>query len=366
MTALRPPHTGSVPRNQILLGDALTTLKALPPDSIDCVVTSPPYAMLRNYGMAGQLGLEPTVDAYVDSLVAAMHEVRRVLKSTGTIWLNLGDSYSRHARFGAAPKSLVLAPERVALRLVQDGFVLRNKVIWSKPNPMPTSARDRLSTTWEYVYVFAISPNYHFDLDAIRVPHQSTRRGLTTTPNMSDAVDRTGKYESADRSWAGPLAGRNDGLARLRREGRTGHHLGKNPGDVWRIPTGGYRGAHFATFPPKLIETPIRAGCPVRVCTTCGAPWSQSRLAPTKPSCACPNRTFTTGLVLDPFMGAGTTAVVAHQLGRDYLGIELNPEYRTLALQRIASTAARAGAERGGGAQHQGDHHHEPPLREAA
>lgn len=350
----------SAPRGEILLGDALQQLGTLPNSSVDCVVTSPPYFRLRNYGTHGQIGLEATVADFVDRLVAVGDELRRVLKPTGTMWLNLGDSYSRHQREGADPKSLLMTPERVALALIDRGWMLRNKVVWAKPNPMPTSVKDRLSCTFEFIYCFAKAGSYFYDLDAIREPHKSTRRGLTTPPAMSDAVVRPGKYDSADRSWAGPLAGKNDGLAKARAEGRAGHRLGKNPGDVWTVPTGGFNGPHFATFPERLITRPILAGCPARTCATCGAPWHQSAGTPTGPSCTCRKRTFTSGVVLDPFMGAGTTAVAATRLGRDWVGIELNATYRALALDRIAATVVRDRTRpQGGDAQPKG-HHHAP------
>lgn len=352
-------------RNTILLGDALATLRSMPNDSVDMVLTSPPYYRLRNYQAVGQLGLEDTVDEFVHRLTEVCDEVHRVLKSTGTFWLNLGDSFSRHPRYGAAPKSLLLAPERVALALVQRGWVLRNRVTWSKPNAMPSSVTDRLSCTYEVIYFFAKARSYFFDLDAIRVPHKSTPRGLTTPPAMSDAVVRTGKYDSADRSWAGPLAGNNAGLAKARAEGRAGHRLGKNPGDVWHVPTGGFKGAHFATFPERLITRPILAGCPARTCATCGVPWHQSAGTPTGPTCTCTSRTFKPGVVLDPYVGSGTTAVAATRLSRDWVGIELNATYRALALDRIAATVVRDRTRaKGGDAQPKG-HHHEPQDRAA-
>lgn len=367
MTArLNPQRQLGLPRNTIVLGDALAVLRTWPNDSVDVVVTSPPYFMLRNYDAVGQIGLEDNVARFVDRLIEVCEEIYRVLKPTGTFWLNLGDSFSRHSDYGAPAKSLLLAPERVALALIEREWVLRNKVVWAKPNPMPTSVRDRLSCTHEFVYCFSKAGSYFYDLDAIRVPHKSTRRGLTTPPAMSDAVIRTGKYDSADRSWAGPLAGKNDGLAKARAEGRAGHRLGKNPGDVWTIPTGGFKGAHFATFPERLITRPILAGCPARTCATCGAPWHQSAGTPTGPSCTCRKRTFTPGVVLDPFMGAGTTAVAATRLGRDWIGTELNATYRALALDRIAATVVRDRTRpRGGDAQPKG-HHHEPTQERAA
>jgi DNA modification methylase len=347
------------PRNEILLGDALDQLRTLADASVDCVVTSPPYYLLRTYGHRRQLGLEDTVDAYVARLVSICDELARVLKPTGTLWFNLGDSYSRHDRYGAPPKSLLMAPERVAAALIERGWVLRSKVVWSKPNPMPSSVRDRLTCSWEYLFVFARQRDYFFDLDAIRQPHRSHRgtgRGLTRAGGRATAETGQLKYATPHGEWAGPLAGKNDGLARARAEGRAGHSLGKNPADVWTLATGNYRGAHFATFPERLVERPLRAGCPARVCATCGRAWTQQALTPTAPACGCGHRRWRPGLVLDPFIGSGTTAVAAARLGRDWLGIELNPAYRRLALQRIA-TAVPESAATGGDARHQGASH---------
>ena len=216
-----------LPRNQILVGDALQRLRVLLSASVDAVITSPPYFLLRNYGVDGQLGAEPHVDNYVERIVAVADEVARVLKPTGSFWLNLGDSYSRHHRYGAAPKGMLLAPERILLALHEHGWIVRNKIVWAKPNPMPTSVRDRLSCTWEPLYLLTRNPSYYFDLDAIRVPHLTTRRPSTGATQA--------KYGSSRPAWAGPLTGANDGLLRAQREGRSGHILGKNPGDVWTL-----------------------------------------------------------------------------------------------------------------------------------
>ena len=183
--------------------------------------------------MPGQFGLEPTSTEWVNGC-GACTEVARVLKPTGALWLDLGDSYSRHPRYGAPAKGSLLAPERLLLALAADGWIVRNKVIWAKPNPMPTSVTDRLNTTYDVVYFLVRSPRYFFDLDAIREPHRSS--------------GRRSARPAADRSpgWAGPLAGKNDGLLRARARGVPGHELGKNPGDVWRIAT------------PRLPRRPLR------------------------------------------------------------------------------------------------------------
>jgi DNA modification methylase len=325
-------------RNVVIVGDVREKLEALPDASVDCVISSPPYFQLRDYQMASQMGLEPTVDEWVDELRVVMRGIARVLKPTGSVWLNLGDTFSRHDHYGAPPKSLLLGPERVALGLIDDGWTIRNKVIWAKTNTMPTPVRDRLSCTWEVVYFLTRDRRYHFDLDAIRVPHRSTRHKPT-------AVEQTPAPISGRPAWAGPLAGNNAGLARLKAQGLVGHPLGKNPGDVWTIAASNFRGQHFATFPPALITRPLLATCPERTCNTCGQPWQREpalrrgQLAlrrELQPTCSC-GTGWRPGLVLDPFFGAGTTALVAEKHGRDWLGIELNPDFARLAEDRIRS-----------------------------
>lgn len=327
----------NVARNTILPGDVRTVLPTVPTASVDCIITSPPYFQLRNYAADSQIGLEPTVGDWVNELLDVIDEAGRVLKPTGSLWLNLGDTYSRHPRHGASPKSLLLGPERVVMALVERGWTVRNKIIWAKTNPVPASVTDRLSCTWEVIYFATRQPKYYFDLDAIRIPHRST-----TPPNRARPRRRPRP------AWAGPLAGNQNGLDALKAAGRSGHPLGKNPGDVWALPTANYRGAHFATFPQRLIERPLLATCPERVCDKCGLAWQRKphrqlgALAVTgnlTPSCSC-HAGHHPGLVLDPFMGAGTVAVTAAEHGRDWLGIELNPDFVALANQRIDDTRA--------------------------
>lgn len=312
----------TLPRNTILHGDVTARLQLLPSASVDCVITSPPYFQLRDYGVPGQLGLEPTVTDWVEGQRTVMRELARVLKSSGSLWLNLGDSFSRGPRFGAPTKGLLLAPERLLVALAADGWIVRGKIIWAKPNPMPSAVADRLTSAYEVVFFLVRSPHYFFDLDAIRLPHRG--------PNGA----------------AGPLAG-------------------KNPGDVWTIPTHGFREAHFATFPPALVRRPLLAGCPEMVCTVCGQPWRRQvtihridehpaastrvgdrfvarfsgrwstvrRIGELVPcGCGAPARP---GVVLDPYFGSGTVGVVARQHGRDWLGIELNPAYAAIARRRL-------------------------------
>ncbi len=337
-----------LPINQILIGDAVERLRQLPDHSVDCVITSPPYFRLRNYQADGQIGLEAHVDEWVAALQAVMSEVARVLRPTGSVWLNLGDSYSRSPRSGAAPKSLHLAPEKVLLGLERDGWLLRNKLVWAKPNGMPASVRDRLACRWEPVFLLTRSPEYFFDLDAIRIPASSRL-------NRPAKASTTTKYHAEDGRrpvWSGPAAGINSGLAAMKARGATAHPLGKNPGDWWVLPTASYRGAHFATFPEALVERPLRATCPERVCRRCGTAWrrapvaraigSLALLGTLRKSCACRDRTWRPGVVLDPFMGAGTVGVVAQRFGRRWIGIELNPEFAKQATRRITA-AGKAG-----------------------
>jgi site-specific DNA-methyltransferase (adenine-specific) len=319
------------PRNTILSGDAGRVLAGLAPESVDTVVTSPPYFGLRLYGQeSAQLGLEPDVHEYVEGLRAVCREISRVLKPAGALWLNLGDSYSRSRSWGAPPKSLLLAPERLLLALVADGWVVRNRVVWSKSNPMPDSARDRLAVAHEDVFLLTRGPRYFFDLDAIRVAHTSQpRKSLQTT--------------GGSRRQRGLRDSGHSGMARMIADGRVGHPNGRNPGSVWRFATSSYRGAHFATFPEALIERPILATCPERICTRCGQPWrgtyrrhaGELTREAYRPDCFC-GAGFTPGLVLDPFFGTGTVGAVARRFGRDWLGIELNRDYHRLAWERLA------------------------------
>lgn len=343
----------ALPRNRVLVGDVRARLSDLPSASVDCVVTSPPYFLLRDYGVKGQLGLEPSVSEWVDELRTVFRGVARVLKPTGSVWLNVADSYSRHDRLGAPPKSLLLGPERLATSLIADGWIVRNRICWVKSNPLPASVSDRLTCTWEYIYVLTRLPTYYFDLDAIRIPHTSTR-----TPT-SDG--RLGAAATTRPPWAGPLAGKQDGLAQLKIRGLAGHRLGKNPGDHWVTAASNFRGAHFATFPEDLARRPILATCPERVCTSCGRAWVRVRPRAStskvslRPDCVCTS-TWRRGVVLDPFFGSGTVGVVAEALDRDWLGIELNPKFAELAEMRIAK--AGLGLIKGHTNESKGGEHH--------
>jgi DNA modification methylase len=331
-----------LPLGEVLVGDAATRLSELPDESVDTVVTSPPYFLLRDYQTPGQIGLEESVEVYVQRLLGVLEEVRRVLKPTGALWLNLGDSFSRSAALGAPPKGMLLAPERLVLALTAAGWLLRSKVVWAKPNPMPSSVKDRLSCSWEPLYFLTKGPDYVFDLDAIRIPAASHMRG----PSLPGRGTKHGGHPKRP-PWAGPLAGSNAGLAAMKARGANSHPRGKNPGDVWGIATASYHGAHFATFPAALVERPLKATCPERVCSACGLPWRRSRVIQglgatairgnLEKRCACPNdAAWQPGVVLDPFMGAGTVAIVAERLRRSWLGVELKAEYVTLTHRRLA------------------------------
>ncbi len=329
-----------VPRNQILVGDVRERLDDLPADSIDCVVTSPPYFQLRDYGTDEQIGLESHVDEWVEELRLVMRSLRRVVKGTGSVWLNLGDTYSRHAKYGAQSKSLLLGPERLALKLIDDGWHLRNKVVWAKRNTLPTGTKDRLACTWEVMYFLTPSPRYFFDLDAIRVPH-------LTRPPVRRRPARSKHGEENDTSWRGTLSGKQDGLQAMKARGVIGHPLGKNPGDVLHLTVSNFRGRHHATFPESLVLRPLLATCPERVCVRCMAPWIREPYRTEThngtphavrgdfiPGCGC-NDANRPGVVLDPFFGSGTVGVVAEAHGRDWIGVEINPAYAEIATKRI-------------------------------
>jgi site-specific DNA-methyltransferase (adenine-specific) len=317
-------------RNQVIHGDVLEVLHTLPNASVECVVTSPPYFQLRSYqGGAQEFGQETHVDEWVEHLRSVAAEIARVLVPWGAVWLNVADVYASRPCEGAPAKSLLLGPERLAQALLADGWIVRNRLAWTKPNPLPSSAADRLTQSWEFVYLLVREHHYFFDLDAVREPLAKAEVRPRPTP------DRRACHGARDHG--------HSGLTRLGREGLRGHPLGKNPGDVWRIAGARVRG-HSASFPPELIRRPILATCPEKVCTRCGKPWRRARhpvqFAGGKPQpralvpCGC-GATTRPGLVLDPFMGSGTAALVAREHGRDWLGIELNPEYVQLTRDRL-------------------------------
>jgi len=308
----------------ILTGDCRSLLAAMPDQSVHCCVTSPPYFGLRDYGVAGQIGLEPTPDAFVAEMAAVFREVRRVLRDDGTLWLNLGDSYANNgnadtskvggftgARIrsgakgimdsrpraipaGLKQKDLIGIPWRVAFALQSDGWYLRQDIIWSKPNPMPESVTDRCTKAHEYMFLLSKSARYFYDAEAIAEPFVDERMGASGV-----TIGVPEQYANA----AG--RGGDQGLEKFNGAGRAG----RNRRSVWTVATQPFREAHFATFPPGLIEPCIMAGCPKG------------------------------GTVLDPFGGAGTTGLVSDRLGRNAILMELNPEYAAMARRRIEGDA---------------------------
>ena len=293
----------------ILKGDCRQVLATLPDESVHCVVTSPPYFGLRDYGVAGQIGLEASPDAFVDELVAVFAEARRVLRPDGTLWLNLGDSYANNGKWGGhtggkhvkalhcspigrnkrytgfKPKDLIGIPWLVAFALRADGWYLRRDIIWHKLNPMPESVRDRPSTAHEYLFLLTKELTYYYDADAILEP---------VSPNTHARLSQVGSARA------------NGGS---KTNGNILPVTYRNKRSVWPTATEAFSEAHFATFPPALIEPCILAGCPAG------------------------------GTVLDPFGGAGTTGMVADRLGRNAILIELNPEYADMAERRIRNDA---------------------------
>jgi len=270
---------------RIIFGDALEQLKQLPSESVHCVITSPPYWGLRDYGVEGQIGLEPSLEEYIDKLVRVFREVRRVLRKDGTLWLNMGDCYQG--------KQLVGQPWRLAFALQADGWYLRSDIIWAKPNPMPESVKDRPTKSHEYIFLLAKSAKYYYDADAIREPSiakESIEGFRGRKPQLILSLDAA--------------HAQTRGFHNIPR-GKT--YIMRNKRDVWFVATCPYPGAHFATFPPKLIEPCILAGCPIG------------------------------GTVLDPFAGSGTTLAVAIRLGRNAIGIELNEGYGKLIEKRCSN-----------------------------
>jgi DNA modification methylase len=432
---------------EIRQGDALERLREMPDESVHCCVTSPPYYGLRDYGTASwdggdpdceheaigraadkvqwdgslagpgnrpralgaphrgggdphacrcgavrldqQIGLEPTVDDFIESLVEVFREVRRVLRPEGTLWLNIGDTYATKADAsaaatyrrdraramaprknttgnGAKPKDLLMVPALLALALRADGWFLRSEIIWHKPTPMPESVRDRPTKAHEPIFLLAKSPRYFYDAEAIReplAPKTLTTHGSTRHPNGG------GELVKAD-NWASDVPERR------------GTGRGANKRSVWTIHSGQYPEAHFATFPPALVEPCILAGTSQQVCRECAAPfervverkavgdigsrtlgldehqvgqvrnampggskpWDPPRTVGWEPSCDH-EQGGGSAVVLDPFAGASTTGLVATRLDRSYIGLELNPEYVELGRRRILDDAPLLNAD---------------------
>lgn len=303
----------------ILEGDAVEKLKTLENKSVHTCVTSPPYFGLRDYGTAGQIGLEQTPEEYVEKLVSVFREVRRILRDDGTLWLNIGDSYAGDRKStGCKPKDLIGIPWLLAFALRADGWYLRQDIIWQKPNCMPESVRDRCTKSHEYIFLLSKRPRYYFDAEAISEPiaGASTKRYMQNIEAQKGSDRQQGKTNGNMKAVLPRFGGSKYGdntMEEFRTKSGAKYipTLKRNKRDVWTIGTGGFKGAHFAVFPEKLVEPCILAGCPVG------------------------------GTVLDPFAGSGTTGVVAKKLGRKFVGVEINPEYREMAIARIQAEDER-------------------------
>jgi site-specific DNA-methyltransferase (adenine-specific) len=360
--------------NKIYCGDSLELFKQLPDESIDCIVTSPPYWALRDYGNKNQIGLEADFNDYIKKLCDIFDEAKRVLKNAGTCWVNLGDTY--YTKSGGSflndaltpknkieqlglnransirgkglieNKNLALIPFRFALEMQKRGWIIRNVIIWHKPNCMPSSVRDRFTVNFEYLFFFVKNKRYYFEQQ--REPHKK------------ESIERTKHDWNGHREYGSSFSGMD--------VKKMCHPDGRNKRCIWEITTRSFKGAHFAVFPPELIETPIKAGCPEFICSKCGKPKikilkkiGEAKIPaiggikhrdngnPTysgrekkniydegkyKASCDC-NAEFSAGIVLDPFIGSGTTAVVCKRLGRNYLGFDLNKKYCEMARRRV-------------------------------
>jgi len=432
----RADHTDAIGHwtQDIHQGDAVETLAEMPESSVHTVVTSPPYFGLRDYGVDGQIGLENSLDQYIAELLDVASELRRVLRDDGSWWLNLGDTFagsgngrsmdaeetkeSQPPEGRPAPsassfraKSKMLVPHRVAIALEDQGWLVRSDAVWVKPNPMPHPVKDRLHEHKEFLFHLTPEPDYWFDLDAIREP--------AATQRPADGNSGGDKTENVDF-----LPGRDSEEPTHNFE-RRAHPNGKNPGDILDVPVKSFPEAHFAVYPPELVQTPIKASCPPTVCAACGTPYE--RLVEDVPvwernpeniereqlqraleryknsdlteehleairrvgfndagytevhkvglgkagedaedlareakdvlggyfrefanaaketdgwqqSCDCETEETKPGIVLDPFAGAGTTALVAKDLGRQFVGIDLNPEYIAMAQKRVGLT----------------------------
>jgi len=311
----------------ILVGDVRDKLKELPDESVNCVVTSPPYWGLRDYGNDGQIGLEKTPQEYISNMTEVFREVRRVLRSDGTLWLNIGDTYKPNGKgamkaglneryFGkkfnsdkqsaqenhldrsgfkadVKEKELVGIPWRLAFALSDDGWYLRQDIIWAKPNVMPESVRDRCTKSHEYLFLLTKSPKYYYDHIAIKEP----------VSDVSLKRAKSGWKTNRPSAKTGPSGIDVDVMG-----DRFVNPQGRNKRDVWFIPTASFKGAHFAVMPERLVEPCVLAGSPEG------------------------------GIVLDPFFGSGTVGVVAKKNNRNYIGIELNPEYAKIAESRLLNT----------------------------
>ena len=304
--------------NKIYQGDSLEVIKTFPSESINCCVTSPPYWALRDYGCEGQLGLEPTFNEYINKLCDIFDEVKRVLKKDGTCWVNIGDSYGQNYRGSGLDncsikqsknkgtidfmnktkhnkdlieKNLCNIPARFSIEMQNRGWILRNVIIWYKPNCMPCSVKDRFTVDFEYVFFFVKNKSYWFEQQYEMLDKQTLERSKYnwTADNQKSSAYKNLNGLNRNESYAEYIDFEN----------------GRNKRTVWKVTTKPYKEAHFATYPKDLIEPMIKAGCPIN------------------------------GIVLDPFIGSGTTALVSLEQNKQYIGIELNPKYITLCNKRL-------------------------------
>ena len=363
--------------NKVYVGSCLDVLKTFPDESLDMCVTSPPYWGLRDYEMDEQLGLESTPEEFINNLCDIFDEVQRVLRPHGSCWVNLGDSYVRtpneqvnqsgitakyqynykHKKnYGSTyrPKSLVQIPNRFAIEMTDRGWILRNEIIWHKPSCMPASVKDRYTVDFEKMFFFTKNPKYYFKQQLEPVKEVSLKRaqyGLDQTDYDMKAVNVQGLDKMGER-FVNPN--------------------GRNKRTVWNVNVASFKGAHFAVYPPELIESPIDAGCPEFVDKKTGKPrervmektsLERHELPKDNPNHR-PERydgkyeqgqryasyddkgytdgrdddEFTPGIVLDPFFGSGTTAEVAMKQDKDWVGIELNPEFVKISDKRLEPT----------------------------
>ena len=286
-----PEGLGKEYLDRIFLGDCCDVMANLPSESAHTIITSPPYFAHRNYNDARQIGCEDTPDLYIERVREVFQQARRVLRDDGTLWLNLGDKYI-DGRLGGLPW-------RCALALVDDGWILRSDIIWHKPNAMPSSVKSRPTTDHEYIFLFSKSHHYYYDADSIREPHVT----FTERSRMTGGRGHFGK------SGGTPEHGKNRGNPNLHR-GRWDlafHPKGRNKRTVWQVALSKFRGPHFSVFPEALVEPCVLAGSPRN------------------------------GVVLDPFIGSGTTALVSKKNNRHYIGVEINSEYHRMACDRLNS-----------------------------
>jgi len=268
-------------KDEIIHGDALNILKTMPAESGDCIITSPPYYKQRDYNVKHQIGQEKTVDEYVNKLCDIFDEGKRILKSSGSCWVNLGDKYNEKTR------SLYLAPERFAIEMIKRGWIIKNQIIWQKRNCMPNSDGRKFTIDYEKVFFFVKTNKYYF------------KQQLEPASDTSDTDYRQALRKKQSDQYNLKKPYKNNFPKSFRDDGN------RNKRCVWDIPTKPYKEAHFATFPEELVETPIDAGCPQD------------------------------GIVLDPFMGSGTTGLVAKKYQKHYIGIELKKEYIKIAEDKI-------------------------------